>query len=140
MATGSGPRSGVAICAVMRLEPPEDVLEWLIYHRNVGISKVFLRVNADSVPPGVAQATKALARTGFLDLAPKPGPKHPTQSLWYSECGLLAATFRWVAFIDLDEFLVVLDECASWESVPGDCVHPAGRLGTWHVCTWPGGT
>ena len=53
--------------------------------------------------------------SGFLDLGALPGAKHPLQNRWYNRCSKpdMAGMHSWVAFIDLDEFMVVLDKCAS---------------------------
>ena len=51
-------------------------------------------------------------RAGVLDFALAPGPKYPLQTNWYNECAKKASKLHsWVAFIDLDEFIIVLNKC-----------------------------
>lgn len=100
-----------AICGIMRGEEPDDVAEWLDYHRWIGFDRVFLRENAASVPAALAARLQPYIDSGFLDLGPLPGPKHPLQNRWYNRCSKpdLAGQYSWVAFVDLDEYIVVLE-------------------------------
>jgi hypothetical protein len=52
---------------------------------------------------------------GLLHLSSVPGPKHPLQNRWYHRCSKpdIAGKHSWIVFIDLDEFIIVLKECAS---------------------------
>jgi hypothetical protein len=66
------------------------------------------------VPPVLAQRLAPFIEAGFLDLGALPGAKHPLQNRWYNRCSKpdMAGMHSWVAFIDLDEYMVVLDKCA----------------------------
>jgi hypothetical protein len=57
-----------------------------------------------------------MIQSGFLDLGVLPGNKHPLQNRWYNRCSKpdMAGSHSWIAFIDLDEFMVVLDKCVSF--------------------------
>ena len=83
-------------------------------YRWLGVDQIFIKENAESVPPATLARLQPLIDEGFLYLSPLPGPKHPLQNRWYNRCSKpdLAGSHSWVAFIDLDEFMVVLDKCA----------------------------
>lgn len=101
----------LAICAIMKGEHPDDVVQWLKYHMWLGVDKVFLRENAAALPAALMPRVQGMIDAGFLDLAPMPGAKHPLQNRWYNRCSKpdMAGEHSWVAFIDLDEFMVVMD-------------------------------
>ena len=103
--------SGTGSCPVDFIGSDPDnngVYRWL------GVDKVFLRENTAQVPPGLQQRLAPFVESGFLDLGALPGAKHPLQNRWYNRCSKpdMAGMHSWVAFIDLDEFMVVLDKCA----------------------------
>lgn len=82
--------------------------------RFVGVGTFFLREND---APGANAALEALLepymQSGIVNFDYWPGAKHPAQTNWYNECAKLAqADHDWVAFIDLDEFMMVLHACA----------------------------
>jgi hypothetical protein len=74
---------------------------------------VFLRENGDEVPEYLVTATQHHVDSGFLDLGIVPGDKHPNQNRWHNRCTKpdLAGAYSWIAFIDLDEFLVLMEKC-----------------------------
>lgn len=80
----------------------------------MGVDKVFLRENAPALPANLVPRVQGMIDAGFLDLGTLPGPKHPLQNRWYNRCSKpdMAGEHSWVAFLDLDEFMVVLDRCA----------------------------
>lgn len=75
---------------------------------------VFLAENADELPGEVVPRLQTFLDDGFLTLSTVPGPKHPLQNRWYNRCSKpdIAGGHSWVAFLDLDEFIIVLDGCA----------------------------
>lgn len=77
------------------------------------MDKVFLRENGDEVPPELVTATQQHVDSGFLDLGIVPGEKHPNQNRWHNRCSQsdLAGAFSWIAYIDLDEFLILMEKC-----------------------------
>jgi hypothetical protein len=81
--------------------------------RFVGVDFVFLREN-DSVS-SIEQELQSYKDEGFVDHALLEGPKHPLQTNWFNDCGVMARKrgYSWVTFLDLDEFMVVLDGCAA---------------------------
>eukprot|EP00892_Ulva_mutabilis_P003770 jgi/Ulvmu1/1765/UM118_0004.1 len=97
----------IAVCAMMKAERAQDVKEFIDYHRWVGVDSFYLRENDESC--SIAEDLKPYQDAGILDLDVLPGPKHPTQTNWYNECATKASKkHSWVAFIDLDEFMIVL--------------------------------
>ena len=109
------PPGSLAVCALMGQEHPDDVMEWLQYHSWAGVDKVFLRENAYTVAPDMRASLAPFVARGFLDLGTLPGRKKPNLEDWFRRCSKpdLGGAYEWVAFIDLDEYLVVLQECAS---------------------------
>jgi hypothetical protein len=83
--------------------------------RWLGVDHIFLKENSATLPPALLHRVKPHMDSGFLHLSTLPGAKHPLQNRWYNRCSKpdLAGQHSWIAFIDLDEFMVVLDECAS---------------------------
>ncbi|HZO58494.1 MAG TPA: glycosyltransferase family 92 protein [Solirubrobacterales bacterium] len=91
----------LAVCAIYRNEGPY-LREWIEFHRLVGVEKFFLYDNRstddhrDQLAPYVADGTVEVL----------PWPDEPGQITAYAHC---LATHRdearWIAFIDLDEFL-----------------------------------
>lgn len=77
----------------------------------MGVDSFYLRENGETC--AIAADLKPYQDAGILDLDVIPGPKHPTQTNWYNECAKKASKkHSWVAFIDLDEFMIVVKKCA----------------------------
>lgn len=90
----------------------EDVKEFIDYHRWAGVDTFYLRENGDEC--AIEEQLQPYVDAGILELGLLPGPKHPTQTNWYNDCSRKASRLHsWVAFIDIDEFIVVLNRCAS---------------------------
>ena len=76
--------------------------------RFIGVDKIFLRENGNS--SGIEEDLQPYIRAGTVDFGLLEGPKHPIQTNWYNDCARQAEPdYSWVAFVDLDEFIVVLD-------------------------------
>ncbi|HYE50824.1 MAG TPA: glycosyltransferase family 92 protein [Azospirillaceae bacterium] len=98
----------LAICAIAKNEA-RYLREWVAFHRLVGVEHflIFDNDSTDRTPALLAE----IAAEGFLDWMPWPSqPGTPPQLAAYGE-GLrrLRDRCRWIAFIDLDEFLVPLE-------------------------------
>lgn len=86
----------------------------------LGVDKIFLREQADAVPDAVAERLQPLiddgtVNLGTVGLATIPNSEFlQLQRDWFNRCAKpdLAGLHAWIAFLDLDEFLVVLDQCA----------------------------
>jgi hypothetical protein len=66
------------------------------------------------VPEYLVTATQRHVDSGFLDLGSIEGEKHPTQNRWNNRCSQpdFAGAYSWIAYIDIDEFLILMDKCA----------------------------
>lgn len=91
----------LAVAAVFRNEAPY-LKEWIEFHRRVGVERFFLYDNG-STDAG-AEIVEPYVATGIADLIEWPG--EVVQSLAYEDAlyRYRKAT-RWLAFIDIDEFL-----------------------------------
>lgn len=97
----------LAICAVVRNEAPY-LLEWIAWHRLVGVSH-FVLFDNDS-DDATTDLLALLARQGVVDHVRWPGLKHQGVQIpaYMAGLGRLGSVCRWVAFIDADEFLTPL--------------------------------
>lgn len=91
----------LSICAVYRDEAPY-LREWVEFHRLVGVERFFLYDNRsvdehrEVLAPYVAEGVVTI----------RPWPEWPAQIQAYDDCVKRhAPDSRWIAFIDLDEFL-----------------------------------
>ena len=100
---GGGPR--LAIGAIFRNEAPY-VLEWVAYHRALGVRCFLIADNASD--DGSSALLADLDRAGVLTHIPFPGdPGLPPQLPAYAEIlRRLGGAADWIAFIDADEFLL----------------------------------
>lgn len=97
-------RHRFAICAVMKNEA-RYLAEWIEFHAAVGCSRFFLYDNEST--DDTAAVIEPYVRSGLVEVEPWRG--RPAQLTAYAHA--LDRRFRrrdadWVAFIDLDEFLV----------------------------------
>ncbi len=115
----------LAVCAIYRNEGPY-LREWVEFHRLVGVEKLFLYDNSstddhhEQLAPYVAD--------GCVEV--RPWPDNPGQITAYAHClETRRDQARWIAFIDLDEFLFsptlapVPDILADYEQHPGVVVN-----------------
>lgn len=94
----------IAICAIFKDEA-RDLLEWLAYHRMMGVDHFFLYDNGSS-----DGGSDLIRRCSFA--------RNVTLTRWHDRPGQLSAynhfrvhysrNFDWVGFIDIDEFIVPL--------------------------------
>ena len=71
-----------------------------------------MRENGNS--SAIAKDLQPYIDAGIVNFGLLDGPKHPTQTNWFNQCSKMAQPkHSWVAFIDLDEFIVVLHKCAA---------------------------
>lgn len=98
------PPIGLAICAIAKDED-SYLLEWLAYHRVVGVDHFTIFDNDSS--DTTSHILSRLSRLGWLDHVPWPTqPDRTPQEPAYQEgVRRLNGRARWVAFIDLDEFI-----------------------------------
>lgn len=96
-------RGSVAICAIMKDEAA-NLLEWIAYHRVMGVQYFFLYDNGSS--DGTAQLLKPLIDAGIVNY--RLWDLVPGQVAAYEHCAACAVgNWDWIAFIDIDEFINV---------------------------------
>jgi hypothetical protein len=95
------PDAYLAICAVYKDEAPY-LAEWIEFHRVVGVERFFLYDNASS--DDHREVLHRHIQDGIVVLHDWPGP--PLQRELFDHClGTHGHEARWIAFIDVDEFL-----------------------------------
>ena len=115
-------RAYLSICAIYRDEA-RYLQEWIEFHRLVGVERFFLYDNqstddhAEVLAPYVSKGVATV----------HDWPEHPGQRSAYEHClAEHGAESRWIAFLDLDEFLFspqlravseVLTEYEEWPAV-----------------------
>jgi hypothetical protein len=91
----------LGVCAIYRDEAPY-LAEWIEFHRLVGVERFFL-YDHGSVDDHLDVLAPYLD-DGSVELT--PWPRYPGQHQAYEHCAARqAGETRWIAFIDLDEFL-----------------------------------
>jgi hypothetical protein len=94
----------LALCAIMRDEGPY-LAEWIAFHRLVGVERFYLYDNGST-----DESAKVLApwvAEGIVELRPWPIPFHLHAARQaYADClERVRGAVRWLACVDLDEFL-----------------------------------
>lgn len=134
--------NSIAVCAAMRDENATDVREWLLYYRCgwrsfqgklfeahqrqlrqqlfaravprrwLGVDHVFLTDNNLENHDMPREEVEDLVSSGFLTLSREQRPF--SQMPVYRRClEHHRGAFNWMAFFDLDEFLLVREPCAT---------------------------
>jgi hypothetical protein len=91
----------LSICAIIKDEHPEDILEWIEYHHKIGIEHFYLYDNDSEVP-----LTKCFGEVPYITIKIINGS--PVQYLAYKDCIEQLQngnSTRWLAIIDSDEFI-----------------------------------
>jgi hypothetical protein len=121
----------LAACAIFRNEA-RYLAEWVAFHLVVGVEHLFLYNNRSD--DGYGEILEPFVAAGTVTLI--DWPVYPGQNEAYDDCvRRTSGEWRWVAFIDLDEFLFsprlrpVPELLARFEDVPGVGV-PWGQFGT----------
>lgn len=99
----------IAIAAIVKNEAPY-LLEWIAYHRVVGVSH-FLIANNDSTDetPVLLQRLQSLGLVTTIDF-PTTGETKPQLPAYQKLTSLCSESIDLIAFIDADEYLTVMDE------------------------------
>jgi hypothetical protein len=118
----------LSICAIFKDEAPY-LPEWIEFHRLVGVERFFLYDNASS--DGGREIVEPWVRTGAVSVAQCSIPLARGGQSWAYSDALAQARgrARWLAFIDVDEFLWapagvrLPDVLADYEQHPGIVVN-----------------
>ena len=118
----------LAVCAIFRDEAPY-LAEWIAFHRLVGVEHFFLYNNNSA--DDFETVLKPFITEGYVTLHSWPGPFHQqAQKKAYAHClEQVRGQIRWLACIDIDEFLFAPGDdnlatvLAGYEPYPGVIVH-----------------
>lgn len=81
--------------------------------RWIGVDTFYIREHGNETSRDTLAVLEPYERAGVLDFDIIPATVPGLQTRWYNQCSKLASRrHAWVAFIDVDEFIVVLDKCA----------------------------
>jgi hypothetical protein len=109
----------LAICAIVKNEH-DYLLEWIAYHRVVGVDHFLIYNNSGDDDDGTTELLNKLQRIDAVEVI--PWPDRPNWSLpsdvytrpqipaYYDGIERLREEAEWVAFIDVDEFILPLQE------------------------------
>ena len=98
---GTRPAVELAVCAIFKDEAPH-LAEWVAFHQLVGVERFYLYDNNSSDDWRAALAPELEA--GIAEVL--PWPQTPGQMDAYADClARHRIDTRWLAFIDIDEFL-----------------------------------
>lgn len=98
----SEPEYDLAVCAIAKNEGPY-FKEWIDWHLSVGVEKFYIYDNGSD--DNTAEVLKPYIEKGIVDYVSFPG--HRMQLAAYDDClSRHRYDARWIAFIDLDEFIV----------------------------------
>ena len=104
------PKYYLAVCAIAKNEGPY-FQEWIEWHREQGVEKFYIYDNEST--DGTKEVLKPYIESGLVEYIYFPGYRR--QLAAYDDC-LQNFRFdaRWIAFIDLDEFIVPIKD----DSIP----------------------
>ena len=98
---------GIGVCAIFLNEAP-FLLEWIAYHKSVGVDRFILFDNGST-----DGGKEIVLGSQFRELVTLISwPERPGQLSAYQHCiDHYIASFVWMAFIDIDEFIHPLRDC-----------------------------
>lgn len=98
------PKHYLAVCAIAKDEGPY-FREWIEWHREMGVDKFYIYDNGST--DTTKEALKPYIETGLVTYRYFPG--YRKQLAAYDDClACYRQEARWIAFIDIDEFIVPL--------------------------------
>ncbi|ABQ71192.1 protein of unknown function DUF23 [Rhizorhabdus wittichii RW1] len=93
---------GVTLCGIARNEGPY-LLEWIAWHRLCGVERIILYSNESD--DGSDALLARLGALGVIDYRPWPGVEGRSSQIAAYQDAIVRCATRWIAFLDLDEFL-----------------------------------
>jgi hypothetical protein len=90
----------LSICAIAKNEQ-DYLLEWCAFNKVIGIDHIYIYDNESEVP--AKEVVKNYIEEGFVDVIAFPGKAK--QMVSYSDCIANHKDDRWIAFIDIDEYI-----------------------------------
>lgn len=100
----------VALCLFCR-DRPEYVKEWVEYHLHIGIDKIYIYDNCEYDKSILYDSLVFYIQKGLVTIIPwRKDNKNSKQLRAYKDCLQRAYRYRWLGFIDSDEFVVLLEE------------------------------
>ena len=109
------PASYLSVCAIAKNEGPY-FKEWLEWHLGKGVEKFYIYDNEST--DGTRELLEPYIRSGIVDYKYWPG--HRQQLAAYDDClENHRLSSRWMAFIDLDEFIVPVRDASIPEFLKG---------------------
>jgi len=97
---------GVTLCAIARNEGPY-LLEWIAWHRLLGFERIVIYSNDSD--DGSDALLARLGEHGVIAYRPWPGIEGRSSQLTAYQDAIVRCETRWIAFLDLDEFLNLKD-------------------------------
>jgi hypothetical protein len=91
----------ISICAIIKDEHPDDILEWVNYHRKIGVNRFYIYDNDSEI--SIAKILE-----GYKDVVVFPIYGIAMQYMAYKHCIEYVTKNNytyWLAIIDLDEFI-----------------------------------
>lgn len=94
----------LGLCAVIRDEDP-FLDEWMAYYLHLGVEEFFLYDNGSRIP--LRRSLAKFAGPGGAPVRVHDAPGRAMQMVVYNHClGSYVGQCRWMAFVDVDEFIV----------------------------------
>ncbi|MQB41152.1 glycosyltransferase family 2 protein [Rhizobium sp. ICMP 5592] len=117
----------LGIAAIMKNEAPY-ILEWVAFHRSLGISGFIIADNVSD--DGSSELLKALDEVGLIKRIEYRTPlgQAPQLPAYIEIIEKFKDEFKWLAFIDADEFIVPIDSSKGLETVLANLDDDVGAL------------
>lgn len=127
--TQPGWNNSVAICTSVKNEKPQDLAEWVMYHKWRGIDHIGIVENNFTVTPELQEVLAPHVASGFVDFRAF-GDDAPAQNRAFAACfSRMRENHDWVAFIDADEYIMLLDRSFNIKTLLNEYKeHPALAL------------